>query len=133
MATISASANGSESMVFVPTVPIIFQPPFGGTWPWPTPLPPIFGERSEADGAPFGQGDILEVLEAVYLRPDVQSLVAANAKNLAELMSRDDEATQGLRDFVQELTPDSEERIPLALAYGGCILVGAILGYLSRP
>ena len=128
----AVETDGERSIISpISLPPIIFQP-----WPWPSPTIPIATERSESNGQPLVSGDLLEVLEAVYPRPDVRSAVVANAKALAELIGEDQEAAKEFRDLVQEIAPGQGERelvtLGIALFFVGCAVAGGITGYLSR-
>src|SRR5262245_37241029 len=95
-------------------------------------------ERSVPPTIPLGSGDILEILESVYPRPDIRALVIEQSHAFVELLSRDEEAASAFQDLAGGFnSPPSEgERLaPLVIAavMVGCAAAGAVVGYFSRP
>jgi hypothetical protein len=106
-------------------IPIIRPLPWPFPWPWPEELT----ERSNQ-----GEGNLQQVVEMVYLRPDVRAAVTTLTPSFAELLSRNEKAARQFDELVGGLPtgPGTERIVPL-LAYGLVILAGAAVGYLSRP
>lgn len=115
--------------------PILFPPIFWPTPPW---LPPIvLYERSETGGATGGGGqpNMLEILEAAYLRPDVRAAVVANTRAFTEMLSRDPEAARVFDELFGNAGKgkQDERAVPVLVWYGLCAAGGAVVGWLSRP
>jgi hypothetical protein len=103
-------------------------------WPWSPPIS-ISADRSVHSPIPIGDGNIKDVVETVYLRPDVRTAVTSLTQSFTELLSRNETAARQFNELVGGATappaPGSERIAPL-LAYGLIVLAGGVLGYLSR-
>jgi hypothetical protein len=126
-------SSAAERMSPLPIT--IFAPPLpGGCFPWQLPYPPA-DERSNGGGE--AGPSLTEVLDAVYLRPDVRAAVVANARAFAKLLSKDDEAARAFNELVGNLDAGTtDERVaPLVVVavVAGCGALGAFVGWLSRP
>lgn len=111
--------------------PLIFLPPFFPRFPpWPWGPIPTF----DRDQGGSGGGNLNEVVEIVYLRPDVRAAVGTLTQSFIELLSRNEKAAQQFNEVIGGLpTPGSQsERIAPAVIYGLAILAGAAVGYFSR-
>jgi hypothetical protein len=112
-------------------------------WPWPGPwLPPYPfpgpAERSGPGSDGEVGGDIVEVLDSLYQRPDVRAVLPALSRAFLEMLSRDDEAALAFNEIVGGIPAqeDGGERyaiLVVAAVVVGCAAVGGGLGYLSRP
>jgi hypothetical protein len=89
------------------------------------------------DFPPFGTTSTVELLDSLYLRPDVRLAAISNSRAFAELLSRDDEATRVFGELVGELDAvrgDNERFAPLVIwaVVAGAAALGAAVGYASR-
>jgi len=112
-------------------------------FPLPLPIPDLpwfnvtesIGERSVTEG-PIPP-NVLEAVQACYLRPDVQNAVNQLTPALIDLMSNDEKATRAFSKLVGLDGVDlRDERLaPLLLAalLIGCAAAGGAVGYWSRP
>jgi hypothetical protein len=114
---------------------VIPPPPIPGCSPWPWPIL-IPAPRGDPGSMPLGQSDGLELVQTVYLRPDVRAAVVANTVAFTELLSRDEEAAQAFAELIGGVptrtegeTGDRLAPLLIALALAG----GLCAGYYSRP
>jgi hypothetical protein len=87
---------------------------------------------------PLDGNPTVDVLEALYQRPDIRAAVTANTRTLCDLLSRDEQAMRVFDELVGGITqavPSPERKNP-AVVVGVIVaaaFVGACLGAFSRP
>lgn len=91
---------------------------------------PVFTEM------PFGTTNITELLESLYMRPDVRAAIISNSRAFAELLSRDEQANTVFNELIGEMNLEvpAERLVPLVVGaiLFGSVVAGAIVGWLSR-
>lgn len=93
---------------------------------------PTFAATS---AAPFDGASLVDVLSALYYRPDVHAAIVSNSRAFAQLLSRDDQATQALNQLIGGDTGGGTDKIaPLILAgiLAICAAAGVGVGIWSR-
>lgn len=105
------------------------------SWPWPVPKLPIgtgASERSDTLGMPASHGDVLEMLEAVYPRPDVRAVCIDAARVQLDLLSGDEVAYGTLQQLVSDASGSSlvtTEREPLTTGIVVAAVAAAAIGF----
>jgi hypothetical protein len=123
-------ANGDttrdERSILVPSVKT-FPRPF--PWPWgcyptePTSERDVFSSRD----------NILEVLQVLYVRPDMRASIKELTAAFADLLANDPTAAQSFAELLKGVPAKEDERLAPVIAYLLIAAAGAALGYLSRP
>jgi hypothetical protein len=115
--------------------PLVQRAPLRPTPPTiqPVPIPSLL-----FPGFPPLGGKLPEILETLYIRPDVRAAVISNSRAFAELLSQDEQASRMFHELVggPEGGGDTERvfaaGVVVAVVVGG-LMVGAALGWASRP